>query len=95
MTLVSASTLSRSVVRTLRGGEVLPKMFCLVASSLGHLRNQCPIVCGSSLQIEYRGEWRKLSAAKCGRLEGAQLMFKRKSGGDGRKELLFRKHVLS
>ncbi len=48
VTLASASTLSGSVVRTLRGGEVLPKMFYLVASSLGHLRSQCSIVCGSS-----------------------------------------------
>ncbi len=48
--LASASTLSGSVVRTLRGGEGLPKIFCLVASSLGHLCSQCSIVCGSSLQ---------------------------------------------
>ncbi len=47
--LASASTLSGSVVRPLRGGEGLPNMFCLVASSLGHLRSQCSIVCGSSL----------------------------------------------
>ncbi len=46
--LASASTLSGSVVRALRGGEGFPKMFCLVASSLGHLRSQCSIVCGSS-----------------------------------------------
>ncbi len=46
--LVSASTLSRSVVRTLRGEEGLPKMVCLVASSLGHLRSQYSIVCGPS-----------------------------------------------
>ncbi len=31
VTLASASTLSGSVVRTLRGGEGLPNMFCLVA----------------------------------------------------------------
>ncbi len=37
VTLSRASTLSGSVVRALRGGEGLPKMFCLVASSLGHL----------------------------------------------------------
>ncbi len=49
VTLASASTLSGSVVRTLRGGEGLPKVFCLVASSLGHLRSQCSIACGSSL----------------------------------------------
>ncbi len=53
--LASASTLSESVVRTLRGGEGLPKMFCLVASSPGHLRSQCSIVCGSSLQSGHRG----------------------------------------
>ncbi len=35
VTLASASTLSGSVVRTLMGGEGLPNMFCLVASSLG------------------------------------------------------------
>ncbi len=50
VTLASASTFSGSVVRTLRGGEGLSEMFCLVASSLGHLRSQCSIVCGSSLQ---------------------------------------------
>ncbi len=32
VTLASASTLSGSVVRTLRGAEGLPNMFCLVAS---------------------------------------------------------------
>ncbi len=31
VTLASASTLSGSVLRTLRGGEGLPNMFCLVA----------------------------------------------------------------
>ncbi len=36
--LASASTLSGSVVRTLRDVQVVPKMFYLVASSLGHLR---------------------------------------------------------
>ncbi len=55
VTLVSASTLSGSVVRTLTGGEGLPNMFCLVASSLGHLRSQCSIVCDSSLQRGHRG----------------------------------------
>ncbi len=55
VTLASASTLSGSVVRTLRGGEGLTNMFCLVASSLGHLRSQCSIVCGSSLQRGHRG----------------------------------------
>ncbi len=35
VTLARASTLSGSVVRTLRGAEGLSKMFCLVASSLG------------------------------------------------------------
>ncbi len=54
VTLASASTLSGSVVSTLRGGEGLPNMFCLVASSLGHLRGQCSIVCGSSLQRGHR-----------------------------------------
>ncbi len=55
VTLASTSTLSGSVVRALRGGEGLPNMFCLVASSLGHLRSQCSIVCGSSLQRGHRG----------------------------------------
>ncbi len=55
VTLASASILSESVVRTLRGGEGLPNMFCLVASSLGHLRSQCLIVCGSSLQSGHSG----------------------------------------
>ncbi len=48
-------TPSGSVVRTLRGAEGLTKMFCLVASSLGHLRSQCSIVCGSSMQRGHRG----------------------------------------
>ncbi len=55
VTLASASTLSGLVVRALRGGEGLPNMFWLVASSLGHLRSQCSIVCGSSLQRGHRG----------------------------------------
>ncbi len=54
-TLAGASKPSGWVVRTLRVGEGLPKMFCLVASSLGHLDSQCSIVCGSSLQRGYRG----------------------------------------
>ncbi len=36
VTVASANTLSGSVVRSLRGREGLPKMFCPVASSLGH-----------------------------------------------------------
>ncbi len=55
VTLASASTLSGSVVRTLRGGEGLPIMFYLLVLSLGHLRSQCSIVCGSSLQRGHRG----------------------------------------
>ncbi len=55
VTLASEGTLLGSVVRTLRSGEGLPNMFCLVASSLGHLRSQCSIVCGSSLQRGHRG----------------------------------------
>ncbi len=55
VTLASASTLSGSVVRTLRGGEGLPNMLCFVASSLRHLRSQCSIVCGSSLHRGHRG----------------------------------------
>ncbi len=55
MSPASASTLSWSVVRTLRGEEGLPKMFCLVASSLGHHRSQCSTACGSSLQSGHKG----------------------------------------
>ncbi len=55
VTLARASTPSGSVVRTLRSGEGLPNMFRLVASSLGHLRSQCSIVCGSSVQRGHRG----------------------------------------
>ncbi len=51
VTFANSSTLSASVVRTLRGGEGLPKMFCLVPSSLGHLRSQCSIVCGGVEEI--------------------------------------------
>ncbi len=53
--LARASTLSGSVLRTLRGGEGSPRMFCLFVSSLGHLCSQCPIVCASSLQRGHRG----------------------------------------
>ncbi len=55
VTLVSASTLSESVGMTLRDREGLPKKFFLVASSLGHLRNLCSIICGSSLQRGHSG----------------------------------------
>ncbi len=77
VSLASASTLSGSVVRTLRGGEGLPKMFCLVTLSLGHLRSQCPVVCGSDLKDigdlrRGRGDLRRLPAVECGRLGGAQ-----------------------
>ncbi len=53
VTLTSASALSGSVVRTLRDGEGLPKMFCLVVSSLGYLRSQFPTqgVCGGVEEI--------------------------------------------
>ncbi len=54
VTLASASTLSGSVIRTLKYAE-LPKVFCIVASSLGHLRSRCSIVCGSSLQRGHGG----------------------------------------
>ncbi len=72
--IASASTLSGSGVRTLRDGEGFPKMFCLVATSLGHLCSQCSIVCGSSLQRGHNGsarswgDWRRLSAAERDRL---------------------------
>ncbi len=78
VTLASARTLSGSVVRALRGGEGLSKIFYLIASSLGHVRSQCSIAYNSSLRRGHRGlrmdrgDWRRLSAAECGRLEGAQ-----------------------
>ncbi len=53
--LARASTLSASVVRTLRGGERLQKVFCLVALSLAPLRSQCLVVCGSPLQRGHSG----------------------------------------
>ncbi len=53
--LVIASTLSGSVVITLSGGEGLPNLFSLIESSLGHLRSQCWIVLGSSLQRGHSG----------------------------------------
>ncbi len=55
VTVASASILSGSVVRNYRVEEGLPKMFCLVVSSLGHLCSQSLIVCVSSLQRGYRG----------------------------------------
>ncbi len=55
VTLASANTLSGWVVRILRSGAGLPKMLCLVTLSLGHLRSQCSIFCGSSLQRGHRG----------------------------------------
>ncbi len=59
--LASASTLSGSVLRTLRGGEILPKMFSLILpSSLGHPHSQCSIVCGSSLQRGHNGSAEEL-----------------------------------
>ncbi len=36
------------VVMIFGGGEGLPQVFCLVASSLGHLCSQCLTACGSS-----------------------------------------------
>ncbi len=62
VTLASASTLSGSAVRTLRGGEALPNMFCLVASSLGHLRSQCSIVCGGVEEIGIATQVQKQAA---------------------------------
>ncbi len=53
--LAKASTLSEPVVKTLKGGEGLPKMFCLVVSDLGHLRGQRSITHGSSLQCACGG----------------------------------------
>ncbi len=45
VTLSRVRALSGSVVRNLRSGEGLQKILCLFESSLGHLRNQCSIVC--------------------------------------------------
>ncbi len=72
--LASASTLSGSVVRILRGGEWLPKDFepwappqpvfdCLRLL----FTNGTQEVCGGVEEIR-----RRLSAAQCGRPEGAQ-----------------------
>ncbi len=55
VTLACASTLSGSVVRTLRGGEGLPTMFCLVVSSRVNLCSRCSIIYGSSFQRGHRG----------------------------------------
>ncbi len=44
-----------TISRSLRVGEKLPKIFYLVASSPGHLRSQCLIFCGSSLQRGHSG----------------------------------------
>ncbi len=85
MTIASASTLSMLGVRALKGGEGIPNMFCLVASTLGHLRRQCWFVCGSFLQ-----RVRRLLAIGCGRLSmqaawpnnweaGAQFLFSREN----------------
>ncbi len=49
MTLASANILSVLVVRTLRDGEELTRLFCRVAVGLGHLRTQCSMICDSSL----------------------------------------------
>ncbi len=51
----SASALSGSVVRTLRGGERLPKLCCLITSNQGHPRIQFSIVSCSSLQRGHSG----------------------------------------
>ncbi len=51
-------------------------MFCLVASSLGHLRVQLSAapLCkeGTGGLQSGRGDWRRLSAVECGRLVGTQ-----------------------
>ncbi len=41
VTLASTSTLSVSMVRTLRDGEGLPNMFCLVASRVRFSKFEC------------------------------------------------------
>ncbi len=60
MTLANVSTLSGSVVRTLRGGEGSLKIVGLVTSSLGHLRSQFSIVYSTYLERGHR-DWRALS----------------------------------
>ncbi len=81
VTVASASNLSGSLVRALRGGEGLPKMFCLVVSNLRHLRNQVSIVCGSSLQRVFT-QW------VCGGVEeiGVGLQQRCVTGSKARKE---------
>ncbi len=50
VTIANASTLSGSVVRSSRGGQGLPNMFCLVASSLAHHRCQCLLLFAKGTQ---------------------------------------------
>ncbi len=52
MVIASASPLSGSVMRTLSGGEGLPKVCCRRTLRFGHLCSQCSRVCGSSLHSE-------------------------------------------
>ncbi len=69
VTLASASTLSGSVVRTLRGGEGLPKIFCLVVSSLrAPPQSVFDCLCKGYTGGLRRGQghWRRLSAVEYG-----------------------------
>ncbi len=67
-----------SVVRNLRGGEGLPKIVCLVGSSFGTSvvcvrLPVAPLYKGDTVGLRRgRGDLRRLSAAECDRLEGAQ-----------------------
>ncbi len=78
VTLASASTLSGSVVRTLRGGEGLPNMFAQLhrawGTSVANVRSfEAPLCKGDTGGLRKgRGDWRRLSAMECGRLSGAQ-----------------------
>ncbi len=51
----SVTLVRGSLIKTLRSRNGLSRMFCLVASSLGHLRSQCSVACGSSLRRGHSG----------------------------------------
>ncbi len=55
MVVAQASGGASSMVRTLRGGEEIPEMFCLVASSLGRPPSRCLMVCDSSFKRGHSG----------------------------------------
>ncbi len=70
------STLLGLAVGILTSGEGLPNLFCLVISSLGHLRSlSVPLCKGDTVSTGGGGgsqeDRRWLSAAECDRLKGA------------------------